>query len=47
MLACEEGNVQCVKLLLEYKCDPNLANHVDDFPLLAGEISCIATMDKG
>ena len=36
MVACEQGNVECVKLLLDHKADPNVANNVDDFPLLAG-----------
>ena len=37
MIACEQGNVECVKLLLDHKADPDVANHVDDFPLLAGK----------
>ena len=35
-LACEQGNVKAVVMLLENGADPNLHDHMDTYPIFTG-----------
>ena len=41
MIACKNASSECIDLLLEAKADPNLADHMNIYPLHIGLIQLV------